>query len=307
MKAMLMYSFGGPGVLTVEDVPTPSFGPDEILIRVLAASVNPIDYKIRSGSFNLSAQRPPMILGRDVSGVVDQVGCNVKHLKRGDDVFAMLGAHSGGYAELAVAKIEEVALKPQFLDHVHAAAVPLASLTAWQALFDQGNLVAGQRVLIHGAGGGVGHFAVQFAKVRDATVFATGNREDLNLLRELGADEVIDYQRESFETKARDIDLVIDLVGGETQIRSWAVLREGGTLVSTLQEPSVIQASKRRAHGRFFMVEPKAEQLREIAGLINDQKVMVIVSKTMPLDEAGRAQDELEHEHSRGKLVLTVE
>ena len=304
---MMMHTFGGPGVLTVEQVPTPSFGPDEILIRVLAASVNPIDYKIRRGSYRRSVMRPPLILGRDVSGVVDAVGRNVKHLQRGDEVFAMLGAHSGGYAELAVAKSEEVALKPRVLDHVHAAAVPLASITAWQALFDHGGLGAGQRVLIHGAGGGVGHFAVQFAKSREATVFATGDRADLNLLRELGADEVIDYEYESFETKAQAMDLVIDLVGGATQIRSWDVLREGGTLVSTLEEPSVIQAATRRAHGRFFMAEPKAEQLAEIARLIDAQKVMVIVSKTLPLDEAGRAHDELEHEHSRGKFVLTVE
>lgn len=306
MHAVIIRSFGGPEVLEPADLPKPKPGTGEVLIQVRAAGVNPVDYKIRSGQMGKKDTSLPAILGRDVSGTVEAVGPGVKAVRVGDDVYAFLGSHSGGYAQFAIAKESEVAAKPQMLDHVHAAAVPLAATTAWQALFDHGRLQAGQRVLIHGAGGGVGHFAVQFAKAKGATVFATGSKQDLDMLKQLGADQVIDYRSERFEDRAHDVDLVIDLVGGETQERSWSVLKRGGTIVSTLQPPSEARAREHGARGVVFMAEPHREQLIEIARLIDDGKVHVAVNHTHPLDEVARVHEELENEHTRGKLVLSV-
>jgi NADPH:quinone reductase-like Zn-dependent oxidoreductase len=221
-------------------------------------------------------------------------------------VYAFLGPQSGGYAEYAVARVSELALKPRTLDHAHAAAVPLAATTAWQALFDQGKLQPGERVLIHGAAGGVGHFAVQFAKACGSSVVATASGEDIGMLKELGADEVIDYKHERFEDEARDIDLVLDLVAGETQERSWSVLKDGGRMVSTLAQPSEEKAAAHHANGVVFMARPRGDELTEISRLIDNGEVSVIVSAKLPLGEARIAHEKLEHEHTRGKLVLTV-
>jgi NADPH:quinone reductase-like Zn-dependent oxidoreductase len=306
MKAVRIHTFGGPDVITVEDVPRPQPGPGEVLVKVQAASVNPVDYKIRSGEFKPVGLQMPLTLGRDISGVVEQVGPGVTNVKAGDAVYALLDRDHGGYAEYTVVRADALAPKPQSIDHIHAAGVPLAASTAWQALFDHGKLQAGERVLIHGAAGGVGHFAVQFAKDRGAYVIATARIDDLDLLRRLGADEVIDYRTERFEDRARDIDLVVDLVAGETQERSWSVLKDGGRLVSTLRPPSHEQAARHHARGEVFMAEPDGEELREIARLIDDGKVSVFVQRTLPLAEARRALEHLEHEHVRGKVVLEV-
>jgi NADPH:quinone reductase-like Zn-dependent oxidoreductase len=195
---------------------------------------------------------------------------------------------------------------PNSLDDIHAAAVPLAGTTAWQALFDHGRLEAGQRVLIHGAAGGVGHFAVQFAKAKGATVVATCSTEDVEFVTDLGADVVVDYKREDFAAKAGRVDLVIDLIGGETQQRSWAVLRNGGTMVSTLQQPSPEEARARQARAIVFMAKPLREQLIEIGRLIDAGQVRVLVQHTHALEEAPQAHEELEHQHAMGKTVLTV-
>lgn len=306
MNAVLIRSFGGPEVLEPADVPRPEPHDGELLIQVHAAAVNPVDYKIRSGHFARQETELPTVLGRDVSGTVIAVGHGATGFKPGDDVYAFLGAHSGGYAEFAIAKETEAAHKPRSLDHVAAAAVPLAATTAWQALFDHGNVKAGQRVLIHGAAGGVGHFAVQFAKAKGAHVIATGGPDDVALLRGLGADEVIDYKHERFEERAGEVDLVLDLIGGETQERSWQVVRPGGTIVSTLQQPDREKAREHGARGVVFMAQPRRDQLREIAQLIDDGEVHVRVQHTHPLNEARRAHEELEHEHTTGKTVLTV-
>ncbi len=306
MKAITMHSFGGPDVLQTEEIPVPVPMKGEVLIKVKAAGVNPVDYKIRSGDYFRKETRLPAVPGRDVSGTIEAVGGGETDLRVGDDVYAFLASHSGGYAGFAIAWQNEVARKPASIDHIHAAAVPLAGVTAWQALFDHGRLQAGQRVLIHGAAGGVGHFAVQFAKARDAVVIATAAREDIPLLKELGADQVIDYRREAFEDRTRDIDLVVDLIAGDTQRRSWRVLKDGGTLVSTLEQPSQSQAEAHHARATVFMASPSREILTEIGRLIDEGKVHVVLQKTYPLSEAARAQDELEHEHSVGKRVLMV-
>jgi NADPH:quinone reductase-like Zn-dependent oxidoreductase len=307
MKAIVMHSFGGSEVLESEDIPRPSPKSGEVLIKVQAAGVNPVDYKIRSGEFAKKETKLPAVPGRDVSGTVESIGRGVvTGLKPGDEVYAFLKSHSGGYAGFAIAQQNEVALKPESLDHAHAAGVPLAALTAWQALFDHGQMRAGQRVLIHGGAGGVGHFAVQFAKVRDATVIATAERDDIPMVESLGADQVIDYKGEAFEKQTSDIDLVIDLIGGEIQERSWDVLRSGGALISTLKEPSKTKAAQHNVRTKVFMTEANSGQLTEIARLIDEGKVNVVVQKTYDLDEAAQAQDELEYEHSIGKRVLTV-
>lgn len=307
MKAVRIHCFGDAGVLGEEETARPEPQSGELLIRVHAAGVNPIDAKIRAGKFRKTEIDLPAILGRDVSGVVEAVGADVTRFRPGDEVFAFLGSHSGGYAEFAVAKEHEVAPKPKSIDHAHAAAVPLAAITAWQALFDHGRLEEGQQVLIHGAAGGVGHYAVQLAKARGARVVATGRQGDLEFLRDLGADEVVDSRDERFEDRVRDVDLVLDLVGGETQLRSWVVLKRRGRLVSTLEEPSRELAERHGAEGILFMAQPDAEQLREIGRLIDEGNVRVQLQKLVPLDEAAQAHEVLEHEHSQGKVVLMVQ
>ena len=306
MKAVRMYSFGGPDVLTFEDLAIPAPAPGEVLIRVEAASVNPVDYKIRAGEFKPPGLQTPLTLGRDVSGVVVQTGRDVPQFNSGDEVYALLDRDQGGYAEYVVAKADNVVRKPEKIDHLHAAAVPLAAITAWQGLFDHGHLRSGERVLIHGATGGVGHFAVQFAKDRGAYVIATGRAEDAELLRKWGADEVIDYRHERFEDRVRDVDLVFDLVAGETQQRSWNVLKVGGRIVSTLQQPSQTEAARHHASGEVFMAKPDRDELAEIGRLIDRGKVTVFLQQTFPLAEVRRAHDHMEHEHVRGKVVLAV-
>jgi NADPH:quinone reductase-like Zn-dependent oxidoreductase len=301
-----MYSFGGPDVLRIEDLPIPAPGPGEVLIRVEAASVNPVDYKIRSGEFKPTGLQVPLTLGRDMSGVVEQTGRDVPDLNSGDPVYALLDRDHGSYAEYVIAKADQVVKKPAKLDYLHAAAVPLAAMTAWQGLFDHGRLQPGERVLIHGASGGVGHFAVQFAKDRGAHVIATGKAEDAELLKKWGADEVIDYTRERFEDRAQNIDLVLDLVAGETQKRSWKCLRPGGRLISTLQPPSQAEATRHHASGEAFMVEPNGGELARIGQLIDDGKVSVFIQQTYPLEEIRRAHEHMEREHVRGKVVLAV-
>ena len=305
MKAIRIHSFGNSNVLQLEDIPPPELSANDVLIRVRAAGVNPVDFKMRSGTFRNDVHLP-VTLGREVSGTVEEVGAHVHDLKPGDAIYGMLGKYSGGYAELARALREEVAEKPETLDDVHAGAVPLAATTAWQGLFDQGELLSGQKVLIHGGAGGVGHFAIQFAKLCGAEVIATARGEDAGFLRQLGADQVIDYRKEKFEQEVADVDLVLDLIGGEIQERSWQVLRQGGRLVCTVGEPSPEKARKHGVMARGFMAKPKTGQLAEMAGLIDAGRVKVVVQRVHKLEEAALAQDELEHDHIRGKVVLEL-
>jgi NADPH:quinone reductase-like Zn-dependent oxidoreductase len=225
---------------------------DEVLVKVNAASVNPVDYKTRSGKSAVKQNQLPMVLGRDVAGIVEQCGSAATHFKKGSEVYALLDREHGGYAEYVIVKERDLATKPAQLDFIQAAAVPMAAVTAWQGLFDHGNLKAGQHVLIHGGAGGVGHLAVQCAKARGARVSTTASKQDLEFVRSLGADQVID-KAEEFEDSVRDVDLVFDLVNGETQDRSWAVLKQGGTMVSTLTKPSAERAKARGARAEHYM------------------------------------------------------
>jgi NADPH:quinone reductase-like Zn-dependent oxidoreductase len=308
MKAVCIHSFGGPEVLKVEEVEIPQPKDDEVLIKVHAASVNPIDYKIRGGKYPpVKEQQLPRVLGRDVSGTVERCGRAVRNFSQGDAVYAMLGGGSGGYAEYVTVKADACSPKPDRLDYSAAAAVPLAGLTAWQGLFDEGNLHAGQRVLIHGGAGGVGHLAIQFAKAKGATVCTTVSTQDVEFARSLGADEVIDYKSERFEEKLHDVDLVFDLVAGDTQERSWAVLKDGGTMISTLAKPSESKAREHNARATNYVAHPDGDELAEITRLINSGKVKPHVSASYPLDHASQAQQQLEREHPHGKVVLEVD
>jgi NADPH:quinone reductase-like Zn-dependent oxidoreductase len=306
MKAVRIHEFGGPETLRVEDLPMPKPGQGEVRIRVMAASVNPVDYKMRNGGY-LPSTALPLTLGRDVAGVVDSVGPGVQDFLTGEDVFAMLDRAHGGYVEYVIQPSGNCANKPAKLDFIQAAAVPLAGLTAWQGLFDQGGLQSGQRVLIHGAAGGVGHFAVQFARARGATVIATCSGRDAGFVESLGASDVIDYHEEPFEERVQDVDLVYDLIGGDTQDRSWTVLKTGGTLVSTLKAPDKAKAAAKHARGVHYMAEPSGRELAEIAKLIDAGQVVPRIDRVYPLDDAAEAETALEHDHVRGKIVLEVQ
>ena len=308
MKAIRIHSFGGPEVLELDDVPIPQPGDDELLMRIHAASVNPVDYKIRRGTVPwVSREMLPMTLGRDLSGTVESAGAGVDAFSDGDALYAMLGGiDRGSYAQYVVVKPNEAAPKPARLSHIGAAAVPLAASTAWQGLFDHGHLEAGQTVLIHGGSGGVGHFAIQFAKIKGATVLTTVSGQNLDFVTELGVDRAIDYQSQRFEEIARDVDLVLDLVGGETQERSWSVLKPGGLVVSALGEPSREKAMQHRARGIGYRAQANGGQLAEIGRLIDQGKVHPVVMATYPLAEAREAHEWLERGHVRGKIVLVV-
>ncbi len=305
MHAVRIHRFGGPDVLTLDEVAVPRADGDMLLVQVRAASMNPVDYKIRQGAFPpVSAEMLPMTLGRDVSGVVAADGPG--GYRQGDAVFAMLPPDQGGYADYVLAPAGIVAIKPARIDHVHAAAVPLAGLTAWQGLFDHGRLLAGQRVLIHGGGGGVGHLAVQFAKAHGAVVYVTVSDRDLGFMGELGADRAIDYRAERFEDVAQDLDLVYDLIGGETQARSIALVKPGGRLVSTLAAPPEAPCRARGITGLVYMAQPNGKELATIAGLIDEGRVRVEIAETFPLAQAAAAQARLERGGVRGKIVLEV-
>jgi NADPH:quinone reductase-like Zn-dependent oxidoreductase len=303
MKAVQIHAYGGPEVLQYEDVPQPQPKANEILVRVHAAGVNPIDWKLREGF--LSAPLP-MILGIDFSGVVEAVGSGITKYRFGDAVFGQVGDESGGYAEYALALESAVARKPERLDHLRAAALPVAGLVPWQALFDTAQLTAGQTVLIHGAAGGVGGFAVQFAKWKGARVIGTASGAHVEQVRQLGADEVIDYRKTKFEEIARNVDVVLDTIGGETQERSWQVLKRGGVLASLVQPPSPEKAAAHGARGFFVRQTPNGEQLAIIAGLVVDGKVKVNVETVLPLTQAAKAQELSKTGHSGGKIVLEV-
>jgi NADPH:quinone reductase-like Zn-dependent oxidoreductase len=307
MKAVRIHQFGGPEVMQIEELPVPQFRGDEMLLRVRAASVNPVDFKTRQGHFPpVGREQLPVTLGRDVSGVVEGAGSRVRGIKRGDEVYALLGPDRGAFAEYAIVKMGEAAPKPMRLSHVEAATVPLAALTAWQGLLDHGLVAEGQRVLIHGGAGGVGHFAIQFAKVKGATVYTTVSGDDREFARELGADQAIDYRTERFEEIVRGVDVVFDLVGGETQDRSWSVLKPGGILVSTLGQPPQDKAAQYKVRAAGYMAQPNAAQLAEIGRLIDDGKVHPVIAETFPLAEARRAEERQEHGHVHGKIALSL-
>jgi NADPH:quinone reductase-like Zn-dependent oxidoreductase len=307
MKAIRYHEYGGAEVLKYEDAPRPEPARGEVLVRVHAAGVNPVDWKVRAGAFKSRDAELPQIPGYDVAGVVEKVGEGVQRLKAGDEVFGFLSLSRGGaYAEYVAAPERELALKPKKLDFVQAAAVPLAALTAWQALFDSAGLEEGQTVLIHAGAGGVGHFAVQLAKRKGAKVIATASEANHEFLRKLGADEVIDYTKQPFEAHAKDVDVVLDPIGGDTIEGSMVVLKKNGFLVSLVGKPPQQKLSQYGVRGDGILVHPDADQLAEIAKRIDAGELTPHVSASIPLADAKRAQEMSESGHTRGKIVLEV-
>ena len=308
MKAVRIHAYGGPELLHHEEVPRPWLKPDDLLIQVAAAAVNPVDWKIREGYLQgFLNHQLPLILGWDVAGTVIEVGPEVTGFKVGDEVYARPDIErNGSYAEFIAVKANEVALKPTTLDFVHAAAVPLAALTAWQSLVDAAQLQAGQTVLIHAAAGGVGHLAVQLAKARGARVIATASTVNIGLAADLGVDQFIDYTRTRFEQAAKEVDVVLDTIGGDIQERSWSVLKPGGILVSVISPPPEATAAAHNARGAFVFIQPSGPQLTQIARLIDQGQMKPIIHTVLPLSEARQAQVISQGGHARGKIVLHV-
>jgi NADPH:quinone reductase-like Zn-dependent oxidoreductase len=307
IRKMRIHGFGGNEVLQADEVEQSQPDAGQVLVSVRAASVNPVDFKIRSGKYPaVKDDRLPYTLGRDVSGVIERCGAQADKFKVGDEVFGMVGIWGGGYSEQALLEEDALARKPSTLDHVHAAAIPLAAQTAWQGLFRHGGLKAGQSVLIHGGSGGVGHFAIQFAKARGARVLTTVSTDNLAFARALGADLAIDYKKQRFEDEVSDLDMVFDLIDGETRERSWKLLKRGGALVCTLSPPSQDKAKQLGVRATRYTVEANGAELAEIAELVKSGKVKPHIQKTFPLSAAAEALASLEKGHSVGKVVLTV-
>ncbi len=308
MKAIRIHEYGGPDVLSIDEIPMPEPAADEVLIRVHATSVNPVDWKIREGLRKEKfPSKLPLTLGWDVSGVVEQVGEKVSIFRKGDEVYGRPDpTKNGAYAEYIVVKANLLSIKPISIGHTEAAAVPLAGLTAWQGLFDHGLLKEGQKVLIHAAAGGVGTYAVQFAKSKGAYVIGTASDQNIDFLKRLGADEVIDYNMDNFETILSDIDLVLDTIGGDTQLKSIEVLKIGGRLITTLAPEFVTEAKAKNVHLTAYMAQSFPEQLAEIATMIDAGKVKPIIDQVLPFTEARSAHIRSEEGHTRGKIVLQV-
>ena len=271
MKAVRIHEYGGPEVLRYEEAPCPVAGPGEVLVKVRAAGVNPVDWKIREGWLqSMTPYELPIILGNDVAGVVAAVGEGVDTWHIGEAVFAMPGLQLGAFAEFIKLPAEAWARKPKTLDFAHAAALPVVTLTAWQALFEHGDLQSGQKILIHAAAGGVGTFAVQLARWKGAVIVGTASARNRDYVLGLGAQEVIDYTAQRFEEVAGDFDMVLDCAGGETQERSFSVLKPGGILVSIVSAPDEAKARQYGVRTAVFMARPDARQLEAIGTLIDE-------------------------------------
>lgn len=308
MSAVRISEFGGPDVLRVEQVPRPAAGRDELLVRVHAAAVNPLDTQVRAGSAqSIAGARLPYIPGYDVSGVVAEVGEEVTRFAPGDEVFAMLDLRRGGaYAEYTLVKETEVAAKPASASHAEAASLPLVALAAWQVLFETADLQPGETVLIHAGAGGVGSVAIQLAKWRGANVIATASARNHDFLRSLGADVVIDYTTQRFEDVARDVDVVLDPIGGDTQLRSLGTLRDGGILIGLVGLMPGARSPGRNLRTTSILVRPDSAQLGQIAALVDAGDLQPIVSHLLALEQAPEAHRQSETARTRGKIVLEV-
>jgi NADPH:quinone reductase-like Zn-dependent oxidoreductase len=306
MKAIVAHEYGGPEVLKYEDTPRSEPKENELLVRVIACGVNPADPLVISGRLAKEfGTHLPLIPGYDVAGVVEKTGAKVTKFKKGDAVYgyALFG---GGWAEFAVLAENEAALKPKTATFTDAAAVPLAALTAWQALIETAKLSAGQTVLIHGGSGGVGSFAVQIAKARGARVIATASTANQDLLKQLGADVAVDYTKTKFEEVAKDVDVVLDTVGRDTLARSYAIVKKGGIVTTIASRPDQAQLDKYGIRGTSVWSRPEGNQLAEITKLIEAGKIKPIVSEVLPLADAVKAVQQAETHHTRGKLVLKI-
>ncbi len=308
MQAIRVHHFGGLDSLVAEDVPRPTPGDGEVLLRVKAAGVGPWDAWIRSGR-SVILQPLPLTLGSDVAGIVEYVGPGVSQFRAGDAVFGATNAQfTGGYAEYAVASAARLARMPPHLGFIEAASVPVVACTAWQMVFEHGAVDATKRVLVHGAAGNVGAYAVQLAKRVAREVVATTSSNETDYVHTLGADRVIDVQASRFEEVLTEVDVVLDTIGGDTQDRSFAVLNRGGVLVSAVSAPDQQKATRHDVRALFFLVEVSSERLEQIAALIEAGEMQTRVGDVLPLAAARIAHEMLAGKpHKRGKIVLTVD
>lgn len=331
MKAAYITGYGGPEKLVVGERPVPEMGTHDLLVQVKAASINPVDYKIRAGMLKIMiAYRMPLVLGQDLSGVVVKTGARVSRFKPGDEVFARLDKSAiGAFAEFAAVRENDAAFKPPGISHVEAASIPLVGLTCWQVMRDMANLKAGQTALIHAGSGGVGTFAIQLGKYLGATVATTVGARNIELVKRLGADIVIDYQTQRFDEILKDVDFVFDTQGGETLLRSINITRPGGRVVTIggIPTPRVMREwglpkwkqalawlltykvrTRAAAHGVRFdyhFMSPSGAQLAAIAALLAEKRIVPVVDKVFPFDRAHDAFAYAEAGHAAGKIIIT--
>jgi NADPH:quinone reductase-like Zn-dependent oxidoreductase len=308
MKAVVLKEYGGVDALSYEDIEKPSLEEgDDILIKIHNIGVNPVEWKIRNGMGKVFGLKLPIILGTEISGTIEAIGANVKNLKVGDEIFGNVNMmRGGGYAEFVIAKESEIAKKPDNVDFENAAAIPVGALTSWKAMFTTANLQSGQKILIHGAAGGVGSMAVQLAKAKGAYILATASGKNEEFVKSLGADEFIDYTKAKFEDVAKDVDVVLDLIGGDTQERSFKTLKKGGFLVSTVAPPSAELTEKFGVKAEMIQSGPNGKTLAEIAKLVEEGKIKTHIETVLPLSEVKKAHELSESGRTRGKIVLSV-
>jgi len=308
MKAIRIHAYGGPELMQLEDAPVPTCGAGDLLVRVVAAGINPIDWKIRSGA--MAAQIPnsfPLTLGSDAAGIVTAVGGSVTGFELGDAVFFYAEfARGGTYAEYVAVDASQVAKKPRTVSFATAAALPMAGQAAWTALIETGHVERGMRVLVHGGAGALGMTAVQLAKEHGAHITATANGDDVALVRSLGADEVIDYRTQRFEQVARDMDIVLDTLGGPTQESSWSTLRRGGLLVATTMPPPPERAAAAGVRAAFIFSSPRGAVLAQLAERVDDGRLRIVVGQEFALADAAQAHRMGEAGKAHGKMILHV-
>lgn len=308
MKALRIHAYGNADVLRYEDAPMPDIAPDDVLVRVVAASVNPVDWKIREGYLQqMIPYQFPLTLGWDVSGVVEIAGDRVTRFKPGDAVFSRPDiTRNGTYAEYVAIRESELAHKPQTISHVEAATLPLAGIAAWESIVTTAQVKAGQRVLIHAASGGVGSIAVQIAKARGAWVIATTSEKNRALVQSIGADEVIDYRTQKFQEVVCDVDAVLDTIGGQVQEASWQVLKPGGILVSIISTPPEEKAKALGVRSAFLFIQSNAAILAQLAEMVESGKLRPLVGAEFALQDIAKAQALSQSGHAVGKIALYV-
>lgn len=302
MKAIQINEYGDENVLEYTDVERPEPKANEILVKIKAASVNPIDWKIRDGRGEKFGMKLPLTLGADLAGTVEEVGDKVSKFKTGDEVYGKI--LTGCYAEYVIVKENEIGRKPNHINFEEAASIPMGALTSWQAIFDTAKLSSGQKILIHAAAGGVGSMAVQLAKAKGAYVIGTASARNKDFVKELGADEFIDYTSTNFEDVVHDLDVVYDTIGGDTHKRSFRVLKEDGFIVSLVEKPSEEMLQKYKVKGKVIASVPNPKQLDEITELVEEGKIKTHIEKSFPLSEAKEAQKLSKKGHTRGKIIL---
>jgi NADPH:quinone reductase-like Zn-dependent oxidoreductase len=305
MKAIVINEYGNEDVVNYTNVECPEPTANEVLVKVHVAGVNPVDWKIRNGAGERFGLKLPIMLGGEIAGTVEKIAGDVRDFKEGNAVYGIIT--SGGFAEYAIAKKGDIVSKPQSLDFQNAAAIPLGALTAWQAIFDLANLGSGQRIFITGASGGVGSLAVQLAKAKGAYVIGMASGRNEDFVRDLGADEFVDYTKQNFEEVVKDVDVVFDTVGGDTFERAFQTLKKGGFLVTSVEFPSEEKAREFGIKAARVYCKPNAEELTAISELVDEGRLKAHVSTVLPLAEVKKALQLSEGGHTRGKIVLQVE